>query len=395
MGRRTEVYRPFDPHKGPPAEILTPHANDPPVPGVRPPDRAREAARLRHLSYRTEQTYLRWAERYLRHAARRAGRWVHPRDLGEADVEAFLNHLANDLDVAASTQTQALSALLFLYDAVLDAARDDAALVRVKKPPRLPTVLSREEVAALLSHLDGTPGLVGRLLYGAGLRLSGALRLRVKDLDFERRQLTVRRGKGDKDRPTVLPDALVEPLREHLAAVRALHQADLEGPHGDVLLPEGYARKHPGAARAFGWRFVFPSSQITADPRTGLLHRHHLSPSTVQKAVKRAADAAGIDKRATCHTLRHSFATHLLESGSDIRTVQELLGHAKLATTQVYTHVANLNGLGVKSPLDRLAEPAVLYGLPLSPLDRLCADRCLDDPWSEPDDVWATAPLPF
>jgi integron integrase len=364
-------------------------------------DDAREAARLRHLSYRTEQTYLRWIERYLRHAARRAGRWVHPRELAEGDAEAFLNHLANDLDVAASTQTQALSALLFLYDAVLGLPLDTMrGLVRVKKPARLPSVLTREEVAALLSHLDGVPGLVGRLLYGAGLRLSGALRLRVKDLDFARRQLTVRRGKGDKDRPTVLPDALVGPLRAHLGTVRALHGKDLEDGYGDVLLPEGYARKHPGAARQFGWQFVFPASRITADPRTGLLHRHHLSPSTVQKAVKRAAGAAGIEKRATCHTLRHSFATHLLESGSDIRTVQELLGHAKLATTQVYTHVANLNGLGVKSPLDRLAEPAAAYGLsdnglPGSPLDRLDADRPLDDPWPEHADDWASDPLPF
>ena len=303
--------------------------------------------------------------------------------------------------MAASTQTQALSALLFLYDAVLDRPLGTMQrLVRVKKPPRLPSVLSRGEVAALLSHLDGTPGLVGRLLYGAGLRLSGALRLRVKDLDFERRQLTVRRGKGDKDRPAILPDALVDPLREHLGEVRALHEQDLDGEHGDVLLPQGYARKHPGAARAFGWRYVFPSPRISADPRTGLLHRHHLAPSTVQKAVRRAADAAGIEKRATCHTLRHSFATHLLESGSDIRTVQELLGHAKLATTQVYTHVANLNGLGVKSPLDRLAEPTAAYGpsdngLPDSPLDRLDADRCLDDPWAEPADAWASDPLPF
>lgn len=320
-------------------------------------DRARRAARLRHLSYRTELTYLRWIDRYVRHAAARTGRWRHPRDLKEPDVTAFLNHLANDRDVAASTQTQALSALLFLYDAVLDQPLGDLdALVRVRKPARMPTVLSRDEVAALLARTQGAPGLVARLLYGAGLRLHGALRLRVKDLDFDRRQLTVRRGKGDRDRPTVLPDALVVPLRDQLATVRERHRRDLADGFGDALLPEGYARKHPAAAREIGWQFVFPSRRISADPRTGLMHRHHLSPSAVQKVVRRAAREAGIEKRATCHTLRHSFATHLLESGSDIRTVQELLGHARLATTQIYTHVAGLNGLGVRSPLDRLAE---------------------------------------
>jgi integron integrase len=323
---------------------------------------AREAARLRHLSYHTEKSYLRWIERYIRHSARRRGRWVHPRDLDETDAEAFLNYLANDRAVAASTQTQALSALLFLYDAVLGSPLGRMHdLVRVKKPARLPTVLSRDEMSDLLGHLGGVSGLVGRLLYGAGLRLSGALRLRVKDLDFERRQLTVRGGKGDKDRPTILPDVLVVPLRTQLDLVRTLHAEDLAKGYGDVRLPEAYVRKHPAAARQFGWQFVFPASRITADPRTGLLHRHHLSPSAVQKAVQKAARAAGIDKRATCHTLRHSFATHLLESGSDIRTVQELLGHARLATTQIYTHIANLNGLGVKSPLDRLKEPAMDY----------------------------------
>ena len=341
-------------------------------------DDARRAARLRHLSYRTEQTYLRWIERYARHAAERAGRWVHPARLDEAAVTDFLSHLANDRDVAASTQTQALSALLFLYDAVLDRPLQELrGLVRVRKPARLPAVLSRTEVADLLRHLDGTPALVGRLLYGAGLRLSGALRLRVKDLDFESRQLTVRRGKGDKDRPTVLPDALVDPLREQLARVRELHRADVAAGRGEARLPEAYARKNAGAGRRLAWQFVFPSPSLSVDPRTGRTHRHHLSPSTVQKAVARAAQAAGIDKRATCHTLRHSFATHLLQDGADIRTVQELLGHAKLATTQVYTHVAGLNGLGVRSPLDRLGEdgagrsaarePRVLYATPPVP----------------------------
>ena len=358
-------------------------------------DAAREAARLRHLSYRTEQTYLRWIERYVRHAARSLGRWVHPRDLGETEVEAFLNHLANERDIAASTQTQALSALLFLYDAVLDRPLGQMhELVRVKKPARLPTVLSRPEVADLLAQMTGEPALIAKLLYGAGLRLSGALRLRVKDLDFERRQLVVRRGKGDKDRPTILPDALVEPLRQQLVRVRALHASDLAEGHGDVVLPEAYARKHPGAARHIGWQFVFPSPSVSADPRTGLIHRHHRSPSSVQRAVQQAAAAAGIEKRATCHTLRHSFATHLLESGSDIRTVQELLGHARVATTQIYTHVANLNGLGVKSPLDRLGEPRVEYATS-SPLDRRVAAPTVGDRKPRPLDRWATDPLPI
>ena len=325
-------------------------------------DTARQAARLRHLSYRTEQTYLRWIERYVRYSSRELERWVHPRDLGARDVEAFLNHLANDRDVAASTQTQALSALLFLYDAVLGTPLGHTdELVRVRKPARLPTVLSRPEVSALLGYLSGTSSIIARLLYGGGLRLSGALRLRVKDLDLERRQVTVRRGKGDKDRPTILPDALVEPLREQMETVRQIHTADLGEGLGSVRLPEAYGRKHPGAARQIGWQFVFPSPRTSVDPRTGLIHRHHLSPSAVQKAVKAAARQARIDKPATCHTLRHSFATHLLEDGTDIRTVQELLGHARLATTQIYTHVAGLNGLGVKSPLDRLAEPSEAY----------------------------------
>lgn len=318
------------------------------------------AIRSRQMSPRTEETYAGWIKRYVRYHGLR-----HPSEMAEPEVQAFLTHLAVDRDVAASTQTQALSALLFLYDAVLEAPLNELEIVRVRKPRRIPTVLSQQEVAALLRELDGVPRLVAGLLYGAGLRLRGALRLRVKDLDFERRQVTVHRGKGQKDRVTVLPDTLLSPLRTHLDGVRAIHEDDLRAGFGEATLPHALARKYPNAARGFGWQFVFPSSRRSQDPETGRTHRHHLDPSTVQKAVTRAAGAAGIHKRASCHTLRHSFATHLLEGGTDVRTVQDLLGHAKLATTQVYLHIADLNGVGVRSPLDALTPGA--YPRPLAP----------------------------
>jgi len=319
-------------------------------------DDVRSALRRRHMSYATEKSYLGWIRRFVHFHARQQGAYVHPRHLGGPEVEAFLNHLANERDVAASTQTQALSALLFLFDAVLGQPLGTmAGLTRVRKPPRLPTVLSQAEVAAVLAHLDGTAGLIARLLYGSGLRVSGCLRLRVKDLDFDRAQITVRSGKGDRDRATVLPASLAEPLRAQVARVAALHRRDLAAGFGDAPLPHAFARKNPSAARALGWQFVFPASRISADPRTGAFHRFHLDPSVVQKAVRDAARRAGIARRVTCHTFRHSFATHLIETGTDVRTVQELLGHAKLATTQVYLHVARLNGLRMTSPLDRLA----------------------------------------
>ena len=308
------------------------------------------------MSYRTEQTYVAWVRRFVHHHAQRTGTYQHPRHLGENEVQAFLNHLAVERQVAASTQTQALSALLFLYDAVLGLPLSDMdGLIRVRKPARLPTVLTPAEVAALLHLLPGVYRLIGSLLYGSGLRLAACLRLRVKDLDPERRQLTIRGGKGDKDRSAILPETLVESLHQHLVRVRSLHDADLADGYGEALLPKAYVRKHPGAARQFAWQFVFPSSRISADPRTGFVARHHLHPSSMQRAVRRAARAARLDKRVTSHTLRHSFATHLLEGGTDVRTVQELLGHARLATTQVYLHVARVNGFGIQSPLDRLA----------------------------------------
>lgn len=319
-------------------------------------DHVRSATRERHLSYRTEQTYIGWIRRYVHFHARRAGAFRHPAEMAEPDVQAFLNHLAVERDVAASTQTQALSALLFLYDAVLGLPLSEInGLIRVRKPPRLPVVLSVTEVEALLSHLPHPQRLVAGFLYGAGLRLAEALALRVKDLDPERRQITVRSGKGDRDRCALFPERLVAPVAAHLVRVREMHRRDLAAGYGEAILPHAYVRKSPGAARRFGWQFVFPSTSISADPRSGLVARHHLHPSAVQRAVRDAARAAGLDKRATSHTLRHSFATHLLEGGTDVRRVQELMGHARLTTTQVYLHVARVTGLGVTSPLDRLA----------------------------------------
>jgi len=320
-------------------------------------DDVRQTLRLRHMSYRTERTYLGWITRFVRFHAARAGAFVHPADLAEPDVEAFLNHLANDRDVAASTQTQALSALLFLYGPVLGRPLDTmAGLTRVRKPPRVPSVLSPDEVSRVLTHLRGRNALVVRVLYGSGLRLAEALALRVKDVDLDRRQITVRSGKGDRDRVALLPLSLAGPLAEQVGAVRRVHLADLAAGGGEAALPHAYARKSPGAARSLAWQFLFPASRLSTDPRAGHVHRHHLDPSAVQRVVREAARRAGVDRRVTSHTFRHSFATHLLEAGTDVRTVQHLLGHAKLATTQVYLHVAGSTGLRVQSPLDRLRD---------------------------------------
>ena len=314
----------------------------------------RDEARSRGLSPSTGDRYAGWVRSYVRFHG-----LEHPSDLAEPEVQAFLTHLAVERDVAKSTQVQALSALLFLYEKVLGAPLDELGFTRVRKPARLPTVLNRTEVAAVLSRLRGIHRMVGGLLYGSGLRVHGALRLRVKDLDLERRQVTVRQGKGEKDRVTVLPEALRAPLARHLEAVRSLHRDDLADGFGEAKLPHRLRHKLPGAAREFGWQFVFPATRRSRDPETGRTHRHHRSASSVQKAVRQAALEARIDKRVTCHTLRHSFATHLIESGTDVRTVQDLLGHAKLATTQVYVHVARLNGAGVRSPLDALSAPGL------------------------------------
>lgn len=304
--------------------------------------------RLKHYSLRTEQAYLDWIRRFIRFHGRR-----HPREMGAAEVGAFLTHLAVEGKVAASTQNQAKSALLFLYRQVLDCELPWLDNVeRAKAPKRLPVVLTQTEVQALLTRLRGTHWLLASLLYGAGLRLMEGLRLRVKDVDFKRKEILVRDGKGFKDRVTMLPMALVEPLRAHLERVRELHRRDLAAGLGAVYLPYALERKYPNAACEWIWQYVFPSIKLAVDPRSGETRRHHVQDQALQRAVKQAVRDADLSKPATPHTLRHSFATHLLEGGYDIRTVQELLGHSDVSTTMIYTHVLNKGGRGVVSPLD-------------------------------------------
>jgi integron integrase len=312
-------------------------------------DQVRRVLRVKHYSLRTEQAYVGWIRRFILANGKR-----HPREMGAAEIEGFLSQLAVQRQVAANTQNQALSALLFLYREVLAIELPWLdGVTRAKRPARVPTVLSREEVTRLLAQLDGRPRLLASLLYGAGLRLMEALRLRVKDVDFERGEITVRDGKGGKDRHTVLPRSLVEPLRGEVARVHQLHQADLREGFGAVWLPHALGRKYPAAPREFGWQYVFPSARRTRDPRDGCERRHHFDDAMLARALKKACRQVGIVKPVSAHTLRHSFATHLLESGSDIRTVQELLGHKDVKTTQIYTHVLNRGGSGVLSPLDR------------------------------------------
>jgi integron integrase len=312
--------------------------------------RVRSALRTRHYSRRTEEAYVGWIKRFIFFHGKR-----HPASMGGEEVNAFLTNLAVEGNVSASTQNQALSALLFLYRDVLDDPLpwlDD--LIRAHRPFRVPVVLTPEEVRLLLSHLQGVPRLVAVLLYGGGLRLLECLRLRVKDLNFARSELFVRDPKGRRDRITTLPRTVEAPLREHLERVEALHHRDLERGDGAVMIPTALARKYPNAPREWKWQWVFPAASRYRDDQTGVHYRHHVHESGIQRAVKEAATRAGFDKRVTCHTLRHSFATHLLERGQDIRTVQELLGHRDVATTMIYTHVLRLGAKGVRSPADSL-----------------------------------------
>lgn len=311
-------------------------------------DQVRATLRRKHYSYRTEKCYLAWIRRFILFHDKK-----HPKMMGQREIEAFLTYLAVEGNVAASTQNQALNAIVFLYKTVLNMPFDfPLQSVRAKRPKRLPTVLSKKEALLILSCMTGTNQLMAKLFYGSGLRVSECVRLRVKDLDFTLRQLIIRDGKGGKDRVTVLPQSLIPVLELHLLRTKRLHEEDLTNGFGLVYLPHALERKYPHANREWIWQYVFPSPRISHDPRSGVLRRHHINSSTLQKAVRSAARMAEVNKRVTCHTFRHSFATHLLENGYDIRTVQELLGHKNVKTTMIYTHVLNRGGLAVRSPLD-------------------------------------------
>jgi integron integrase len=327
-----------------PQNVVPPPATDKP----KLLDQVRDIIRRKHFSLRTERIYCDWIRRFILYHRKR-----HPQEMGETEITEFLTHLARDGLVAASTQNQALSSILFLYREVLNQHIGWLDRVeRAKRPARLPAVLTRDEARRVFLNLHGRHRLMAGLLYGSGLRLMECVRLRVKDVDFGYLRITVREGKGGKDRVTMLPVNLAKALERELGKVRAQHEEDVERGFGEVFLPNAIARKFPNAAREWGWQYVFPSSRLSIDPRTGQRRRHHTDESVLQTAVKKAVRAAGITKAATCHTLRHSFATHLLENGYDIRTVQELLGHKDVSTTMIYTHVLNKPGIGVKSPLD-------------------------------------------
>jgi integron integrase len=312
-------------------------------------DQVRDVMRLKHYSLRTEQAYVNWIKRYILFHRKR-----HPSSMGEDEIRVFLTHLAVEDNIAASTQTVALSAILFLYRDVLKREMGFVENIeRARKPKRLPLVFTKAETMEVLSRLTGQTHLIGSLLYGAGLRLMEAVRLRVKDIDFEANQITVRDGKGQKDRLTMLPESVKPKLIEHLKRVRLQHRDDLRAGGGEVYLPYALARKYPLAAQEWPWQYVFPASKSSSDPRSGKKRRHHVSGDVVQRAVKQAVRQAGLTKNGSSHTFRHSFATHLLQDGYDIRTVQELLGHKDVRTTMIYTHVLNKGGRGVRSPLDQ------------------------------------------
>ena len=331
----SDIVEPLEESAAPPPRLL---------------DQVRDQLRLKHYSLRTEQAYVGWIKRYIIFHGKR-----HPSQMGKPELEAFLTSLAVQRNVSASTQSQALSALLFLYKEVLGLPfpwLDE--VTRAKKPVRLPTVLTVDEVKLLLKYLDDPlMDLIVRLLYGTGMRLLECLRLRVKDVEFTRREIVVREGKGNKDRVTMLPDSLAERMRAQMVFVKGQHAQDLAVNRGEVWLPDALAAKYPNASRALAWQYVFPADGFSVDPRSGAVRRHHVDEKRVQRAVKRAAERAQLVKPVSPHTLRHSFATHLLEAGYDIRTVQELLGHSDVSTTMIYTHVLNKGGRGVTSPLDR------------------------------------------
>lgn len=311
--------------------------------------RVKQEIRRRNYSYSTEKSYCSWIIRYIRFHDLK-----HPQNLGDKEIVEFLNHLATDLNVAASTQNLALCAIVFLYKEILQIPVGKLDnLKRAKKPKRLPVVLSKNEVAQLFKQMEGTQLLVCSLLYGAGLRISEALRLRVQDVDFDYHQLTVRSGKGLKDRVTMLPESVQDRVKEHIKKVKNLHEQDLANGYGETILPNALSKKYPNAAKEFGWQYLFPSRYRRKDPKTGFRHRYHIYPKKIQRAVKKASKNAHIMKKTSPHTLRHSFATHLLQNGYDIRTVQDLLGHKSLRTTSIYLHVLNRGGHGVKSPLDQ------------------------------------------
>lgn len=319
-------------------------------------DQMRDQLRKRHYSFRTEQSYLSWVKRYIHFH-----KLTHPKEMGVQEVEQFLTHLAVARNVAASTQNQALNAIIFLYNQVLKTPLSGINAQRAARPDKLPVVFSKHETSAILVHLHDLPWLMSSLLYGAGLRLMECVRLRVKDVDFDYRQIVVRNGKGAKDRVTILPSRLEMPLQQQIAKVKVLHEQDLQQGVGDVYLPHALARKYPQAARALCWQYVFPAPSISKDPRSNAMRRHHLNPQVLQRAVKQAIAKSGVHKHGSCHTFRHSFATHLLEAGYDIRTVQELLGHKDVSTTMIYTHVLNRGAQGVVSPIDTIAESPAMY----------------------------------
>lgn len=313
-------------------------------------DQVREVLRRKQYANRTEDTYVNWIKQYILFHGKR-----HPNDMGEKEVLAFLSYLAEERKVAASTQNQALSAILFLYKEVLNGKLDlRDAYVGARRSRNIPVVLTQKEAKLILDKMDGVMSLASRLLYGTGMRLSEVVRLRVKDIDFGNAQIIIRDGKGGKDRRTMLPKQVISPLKEHLENIWELHQKDLSKGYGKTWLPHALSKKYPNAEKEWIWQYVFPSKTLSPNREDGIVRRHHISPSSLQRAVRKAAQASGVPKRVSPHTFRHSFATHLLEAGYDIRTVQELLGHKSLQTTMIYTHVLNSSGIYVRSPLDEL-----------------------------------------